>query len=63
MELSEIDYRKAEQAFNTLIMSDLRFFNKSVKCPDLNDINPNRKSIEMFNSFRNHQCMIMKYHL
>ena len=41
-----------KQAFNTLIMSDLRFFNKSVKCPDLNDINPNRKSIEMFNSFK-----------
>ena len=41
-----------KQAFNTLIMSDLRFINKSVKCPDLNDINPNRKSIEMFNSFK-----------
>lgn len=39
-------------AFNTLVMSDLRFTPKSILCPSVKDLRPSKKSIELFNAFK-----------
>ena len=39
-------------AFNTLIMSDLRFVNKAILNPSVKDLNPSKKSVELFNAFK-----------
>ena len=43
---------KLQSAYNTLVMSDLRFTPKSILCPTVKDLNPNKKSIEQFNAFK-----------
>lgn len=39
-------------AFNTLVMSDLRFTPKSILCPTVKDLRPTKKSVELFNAFK-----------
>ena len=39
-------------AFNTLVMSDLRFVPKSIQCPSVKDLRPSKKSVELFNAFK-----------
>jgi len=41
-----------KQAYNTLILSDLRFVPKSILNPTVNDLNPDKKSVEKFNAYK-----------